>query len=211
MSGLMEILSQSIGQEHVASIAKRLGATPEQTQQAIALALPTMIGALAKNSESDEGVAQLHQSLEKDHDGSVLDNIGGLLGSLSGAQRDAQGPTAQHLSGGGGLGGLLGSILGGRQGKVEQGIGKASGMSSMQVASLLAMLAPLVMGALGRMQRQSGGQASDLGSALRKERTQIQNQAGGGLLSGLLDQDGDGDFDMQDMLKFGMKSIFGRK
>lgn len=211
MSGLMDILSQSIGQEHIASIAKQLGATPEQTQQAIALALPTMIGALAKNSESEEGVAQLHQSLEKEHDGSVLDNIGGLLGSLTGG---TSGASAQHLSGGGaggGLGGLLGSILGGRQSKVEQGIGKASGMSAMQVTSLLAMLAPLVMGALGRMQRQSGGQASDLGSTLRKERTQIQNQAGGGLLGGLLDQDGDGDFDMQDMLKFGMKSIFGRK
>ena len=206
MSGLLDLLSQSIGQEHVASIAQKLGATPEQTQQAIALALPTMVGALARRSDDDASVNQLHQHLQSGHDGSVLDNIGGLLGGISGSS------SAQHLSGGnGGLGGLLASILGGRQGRVEQGIGKASGMSATQVASLLAMLAPLVMGALGRMQRQTGGQVSDLGSTLRKERDQMQNQAGGGLLAGLLDQDGDGDFDMQDILKLGMKSLFGRK
>lgn len=200
MSGLLDLLSQSIGPEQVQLMANKIGATPDQTEQAIGLALPTILGALAKHTDANEQNAhQLHTALETGQGlsgGGMLDNLGSMLGGASGG------------SGGGGLGGLLGTILGGRQSRVEQGIGKASGLSATQIASLLAMLAPLVMGVLGRRQKEQKASPTDLSDMLRKERTQMQNQAGGGLLAGLLDQDGDGDFDLSDMLKFGMKAIF---
>lgn len=200
MSGLLDLLSQSIGPEQVQLMANKIGATPDQTEQAIGLALPTILGALAKHTdENEQNAHQLHTALETGQGlsggGGMLDNLGSMLGGASGG-------------GGGGLGGLLGTILGGRQSRVEQGIGKASGLSATQIASLLAMLAPLVMGVLGRRQKEQKASPTDLSDMLRKERTQMQNQAGGGLLAGLLDQDGDGDFDLSDMLKFGMKAIF---
>ena len=195
MSGLLDLLSQSIGPEQVQSIAKQIGATPDQTEQAIGLALPTLVGALANHADDEQNAHQLHTALEAGQGGGgMLDNLGSLLGGGN--------------SGGVGLGGLLGSILGGRQSRVEQGIGKASGLSAGQIASLLAMLAPLVMGVLSRRQKEQNASPTDLTDMLRKERKQMQNQAGGGLLGGLLDQDGDGDFDLSDMLKFGMKAIF---
>ncbi len=52
--------------------------------------------------------------------------------------------------------------------------------------------------------------SGDLAGMLRGERKTIENQASGGLLAGLLDQDGDDDFDFQDILDLGMKRIFGR-
>jgi hypothetical protein len=52
--------------------------------------------------------------------------------------------------------------------------------------------------------------AGGLGGMLRGERKQMENQASGGLLAGLLDQDGDGDFDFQDVMKLGMKRLFGK-
>ena len=201
MSGILDLLSQSVGPEQVQLMAKQIGATPEQTEQAIGLALPTLLGALANHTDDEQNAHQLHKALETGQaavggGGGMLDNLGSMLGGGN--------------SGGGGLGGLLGTILGGRQSRVEQGIGKASGLSATQIASLLAMLAPLVMGVLGRRQREQKASPTDLTDMLRKERTQMQNQAGGGLLAGFLDQDGDGDFDMSDMLKFGMKAIFRR-
>ena len=200
MSGLLDLISQSIGPEQVKLMAQKIGASPDQTEQAIGLALPTIIGAMAKHTDEDEQNAhQLHKALETGQGGgSVLDSLGGMLGGNAGAGGGL----------GGGLGGILGSILGGRQSRVEQGIGKASGLSATQIASLLAMLAPLVLGVLGRRTKEQNASPTDLTNMLRKERTQMQNQAGGGLLAGLLDQDGDGDFDFSDMLKFGMKTIF---
>jgi hypothetical protein len=49
-----------------------------------------------------------------------------------------------------------------------------------------------------------------LASMLRGERQTMEGHATGGLLAGLLDQDGDGDFDFQDMVDLGMKRFFGR-
>jgi hypothetical protein len=72
------------------------------------------------------------------------------------------------------------------------------------------MLAPLVLGTLGNHQKSQNMDAGGLASALRKEKQSMETQASGGLLSGLLDQDGDGDFDFQDIMKLGMKKLFGR-
>ena len=197
---LMDFISNQIGQEQVSQIAKNLGASEEQTESAIGMALPTLLGAAAKKAEHEEGVAELDETLNQ-HDGSIFDQLGGLLGG----QQAESAPGIQAMGGD-----LLGSLLGGRKGKVETGIGKASGLSGGQVTSLLGMLAPMVMGAIGKKKRTENMDRGGLGGMLRKERDDIENQASGGLLAGLLDQDGDGDFDFSDVMKLGMKKIFGR-
>ncbi|MCE3016345.1 MAG: hypothetical protein ACK56W_14105 [Pirellula sp.] len=44
----------------------------------------------------------------------------------------------------------------------------------------------------------------------RRERTSVESRAGGSIIGKLLDQDGDGDFDLSDMLKLGMRILSGR-
>lgn len=198
---LMDFVSQQIGSEQVDQIASQLGASREQTESAIGMALPTLLGSVARKADDDQALAEIDKSLA-DHDGSVFDQLGSLLGGNAGS--------ASGLQAFGGTGDLLGSILGGRQNKVEQGIGKASGMSGTQVASLLAMLAPLVMGAIGKKKRADNMDLGGLSGMLKGEKDTMEKQATGGLLAGLLDQDGDGDFDFQDVMKLGMKKIFGR-
>ena len=64
------------------------------------------------------------------------------------------------------------------------------------------------MGAVGKQQRQQGLSAGGLSDLLRKESDQIEKESpGGGLMARMLDQDGDGDFDMSDMMKVGMKFL----
>jgi len=84
-------------------------------------------------------------------------------------------PAARWVLGGSGSGGgalssiggaILGHVFGGRRGPVEQGVGKASGLDAAQVAQLMAMLAPIVMGVLGRMKQTKGLDASRLPAAL---------------------------------------------
>ncbi len=195
MSSLLDSVSEQIGTAQIQAIAQQLGASPEQTERAIHMALPTILGALAKRVENEDGAAHVHAAVSE-HSGGILDSITGMLGN---AGKD------------GSLGGsLLGSILGGRQSRVEQGIGKAAGLDAIKIGSLLAMLAPIVMGVLAKQARGSNMDPGGLAGMLRKERQSMEQKATGGLLSGLLDQDGDGDFDFQDVLRLGMKKILGR-
>ena len=200
MSSLLDLVSEHISSDQIDSISKQLGASREQTESAIGMALPTLLGAVARKADDDHGAAELHQTIEKE-DSSVFDSLSGLLGGASNGLQAF----------GGDAGGLLGNILGGRQGRVEQGIGKASGLNAGQVGSLLSMLAPLVLGAIGKKARGQNMDAGGLAGMLRGEKKSMENQASGGLLAGLLDQDGDGDFDFQDIMKLGMKRLFGSK
>ena len=76
---------------------------------------------------------------------------------------------------------------------VEAGISKSTGLNTASVGRLLTMLAPLVMGALGRVRQQQGLDAGGLSNILQQEASGIGRQGSGveGLLS-LLDTDDDG-------------------
>jgi len=82
------------------------------------------------------------------------------------------------------------------------------------MGKLLTMLAPLVMGALGKKQRQGGLNPSDLGGLLRQEqRTAVKQAPDLGMLGSLLDADGDGDI-KDDVAKIGgslLKSFLKRR
>lgn len=201
MSQLMDMLSQQIGPDQLKHLSAQVGASPEQTEQAIGLALPTLLGAVARQADNDDSVSRLHQEIDQ-HDDETFDALPNLLGGQSAPEG------AQAFLGKGGN--ILSSMLGGKQSKVEQGIGKASGLSGGQVGSLLSMLAPLVIGAVGKKARSGSMDLGGLAGMLQGEKKEIENQASGGLLAGLLDQDGDGDFDFSDVMKIGMSRLFGK-
>ena len=84
-------------------------------------------------------------------------------------------------------------MFGDRQASVEQAVGQASGMDAAQVGKLLMMLAPMVMGALGKAKKAQGLDADGLAGLLGQEKESLaaKEPALGGLM-GMLDQDGDG-------------------
>ena len=95
---------------------------------------------------------------------------------------------------------------------MESALGQSTGLDAGSIGKLLTMLAPLVMGALGKKQRQSGLKPSDLGGLLQQERqTATQKAPDLGMLGSLLDADGDGDI-KDDVAKLGgslLKSFLG--
>lgn len=189
MSSLLEGLMGQLGGDALGGLASQIGADKNQTQAGIAAALPLLMGALSRNAAKPEGAQALNSALERDHDGSILDDIGGFLG---------RGDTSTGA-------GILGHVLGAKQQRVEQGISKSSGLGGAATGKLLAMLAPMVLGQLGKAKRQGGMDASALAGMLGGERQAIEKQAPQqmGLLNSLLDQDGDGDTDLGDIAKLG--------
>ncbi len=218
---LVDILQSQLGSEGVERIGRQIGLDPATAQQAVAGAIPILTGALARNASQPGGADALHQALDA-HDGSILDQLGGLLGNSGGGSL------------GGGIGGaILGHILGHKQDTAATGLANATGINGSQAAQLLAMLAPLVMGALGRMKRQQGIDPASLPGLLRNEpapapaappsggggrapraaRGGAAAPGGLGGLASMLDMDGDGN-PMDDIARLGgglLGGLFGDK
>lgn len=172
---LLDQLKQSLGPNALQQISHTLGTDSGTTSNAISAALPVLLGALASNASTPSGATALNNALDQ-HDGSVLDDVEGAM------------------SQGGGIGEkILSHMLGNKQPVVANGIGNATGLDAGKTTALLAMLAPLVMGALGKAQRNGGLDAGGLASMLGQERNHITSSTGGlGGLLGMLDQNNDG-------------------
>ncbi|GAB4427989.1 MAG: DUF937 domain-containing protein [Bacteroidia bacterium] len=178
---LLDQLTSQLSGPALDALSQQLGADPGQTSSAISAALPMILGSMARNVSNPDGAQALSQALANDHDGSILDNLQGFLGSSD------NGPGA----------GILRHVLGANQAPVQQSISQVSGLDLSKVGPLLENLAPIVMGMLGRQQRSTGMDAGGLASVLLGERDQMQTRSVGAsstlsMLNNLLDRDGDG-------------------
>jgi hypothetical protein len=79
MSGLVDGILVQLGPEGMAQIANSLGTDESKTQSAIAAALPAIIAGMANNASRPEGAQELSNALG-DHNPSIFDGLGGLLG-----------------------------------------------------------------------------------------------------------------------------------
>ncbi|MEM7519333.1 MAG: DUF937 domain-containing protein, partial [Planctomycetota bacterium] len=106
--------------------------------------------------------------------------------------------------------GILKHLLGGKKQNVERNVAKSSGLDLGAAAKLLPLLAPVVMSALSKKKSESNLDANALGGLLNTERADIERRAPASksLLGGLLDQDGDGDFDLGDITKGVLGKLF---
>jgi len=188
---LFDMVMSQLGAQ-TGEVSRQLGADQDQTRTAMAAAVPLLMGALTRNASQPEGAASLLGALSRDHDGSILDDVGGALKAPDAAAGD----------------GILGHVLGSRRSAVETGVSSTSGLDPQSVSRMLTMLAPVIMGALGRTQRQQNLDAGGLASLLGAEREQaVAATPELGMLAGLLDSDNDGQI-MDDLGKMG-KSVLG--
>jgi hypothetical protein len=175
---LLDMLQQRLGSQAVDQIGRKIGADSGTTGNAIDAALPLLLSALARNATNTGQAQSLHRAVAEDHDGSVLDDIPGYVNQAE------TGPGA----------GILRHVLGGKQQTVETGLSQATGLEAGKAGQLLTMLAPLVMGALGRAQQERGLDAGGLTNLLVGEQEHLKQSAPGvmGALGRFLDRDGDG-------------------
>lgn len=179
MSDLLEGLAKQFGGDTIGQISNLLGAPQEQTGNAVAAALPMLLGSMMGAAQKPEGANALFGALQGDHDGSILDMLGPLLSG---------GYASRALGSDGGR--ILGHVLGNNRGTVEQAVSRGAGVEQGLVSKLLPLLAPIVMGYIGKRITGGGLDAGGLGSLLGQEREQARQQDAG--LGGLLDMLGGG-------------------
>lgn len=193
MFSLQDLLGPGQGEAAVREISDNVGADPSAVNAAIQAALPTILGGLARNASTPQGAESLNDALEQDHDGSILDNLGGLGGMIFGGGQQSAPPRQADA------GGILGHILGGGQGQVVQQASNESGLGGGQVAQILMMLAPIVMAYLGRQKQEQSvgpdGLGGLLGGILGGQAAAAPQSSGNPMMdmaSGMFDRDGDG-------------------
>jgi len=180
---LSNLLNSPIGQSIVKSVAGQFGLDESQAASAVNTAVPVILDGLNKNVQTPEGAESLNNALESKHDGSLLDNLDGILsGNVGDLLQDG--------------GGILNHVFGNNVGAVQNGIAQKTGISTDKVGPIISMLAPVVMAYLGKQKNQnnvsSGGLGDLLGGMLGGQSAQ---NGGGGLLdmvTGFLDKDKDG-------------------
>ncbi len=157
---LLDMVKGQLGSAVMAQVSSYLGENPQNAQTAINAALPTVLSGLMHSASTPAGASSLMDTLKSGgHDGSIFDNLSGLLGG--------GGDAMSGLLGGGG--GILKSLLGDKVGGVADLIGTISGVKSSSASSLLSLAGPLLMGVLGKHVSSSGLGASGLTSLLASQ------------------------------------------
>lgn len=177
---LMQILQGQLSDDVLGQLSDQIGADKEQTATAANGIFATLLGGLANNAASEGGLASLGSALDRDHDGSVLDDLAGMVGGMmQGGDGAAAGGAANGL-------GILGHILGDRQEVAAQQVSESSGLNMNQVMKLMPILAPIVMGVLGRAKNQGGLDLGNLAGILMGSAQNAQSGGFGDLIGNVL-------------------------
>ena len=196
-----QLFSQLQG-EPMQQIAQQLGTSTEQASSAVSQALPLMMGALGNQAQQGgQGAAGIASML-----GALGGGQGGMVGSVLGGGQSAGSTSASNA------GDLLATVFGNQgSARAAEGLGQSTGLGTQGAGNLLGMLLPIVMSFLSQRFLQGGNGTQQLDQALANERQQLNNQGAGGALASLLDQNGDGKLDMNDLVKLGSSLLGGKR
>lgn len=158
---LIELITGNAGNQVASQAENKFGISKNQIIALLAVAAPLVISYLRKKSQEDPNEAEaLNNALDKDHDGSILDNPAQVESRLQEG------------------GSILDHIFGGQKAQVENQLSQNTGISMDKIGPILAMLAPLIMGYIGKEKQSSGvNSGGGLGDLLGGILGGAQNQA----------------------------------
>jgi hypothetical protein len=164
------------------------------------MTLPVLMQAMKRNASTPQGAEGLLSALNSKHDGSILDNLGGLFSC--GVNDDVVNDGGKILS----------HILGNKQQNIQIALSQKSVMDAGSVANILKVATPILMGVLGKQSREANVNNSSgldgLLDGLIKGNSPQQEQS---FLESILDADGDGSVidDVAEMVLGGVKKKKG--
>ena len=157
-ANLTSIVMQFLTPEVIGQIASLLGLDRAATQKATAGTVPALLAGLSDLVQTPAGTNQLSKLLSQQQTGSLTDLL---------RKGDPQGLAQAGST-------MLSGLFGGRTlDGMAQAVGKFTGAGDSGGKSLITMLGPIVLGALGQHQRDAGLDANGLASLLRSQKDQI--------------------------------------
>lgn len=194
MSNLLNLLGEHLTPQLIGQLSRQMGTDDSATKNVISSALPVLMSALASGTQKPQGASALLGALTRDnrHDGSVLGQLGNLI------QKPEQGEGN----------GILRHLLGGKRDFVEKNLSESTGVNRVNTSKVLQVLAPMVLGLVGKQQRQKNMNASQVSQLLQQSQQAFTKQAPKemGVVGRLLDKDGDGKV-VDDVANIGMRLL----
>lgn len=181
MNGILDLLNSDLGKTIVSGVSNQTNQSQSKTQDVLTMALPVLTAAMKRNASTPQGAEGLLGALNSKHDGSILDNLGGLF----------SGGVDDNVVNDGGK--ILGHVLGNKQQHVQAAISQKSGVDANTVAQILKVAAPILLGVLGNQAKKqnvssANGLENLLGGMLGGSSTSNEQS----FLESILDADGDG-------------------
>lgn len=145
---LIDLLTGNTGNQVAERAESKFGINKNQVLALLAVAAPLIISYLSKKSQSSGEAESLNTALDKDHDGSILNDV---------SQAEARQSEGNSI---------LNHIFGGEKQNVENQLSQKTGISIDKIGPVLSMLAPIIMGYIGKEKQQNNVGAGGLGGLL---------------------------------------------
>lgn len=160
---LIDLITGNVGNQVATQAENKFGISKNQIIALLAVAAPLVISYLRKKSQEDPNEAEaLNNALDRDHDGSILDDPSQV------EARQQEGDS------------ILDHIFGGQKATVENQLSQNTGISMDKIGPILTMLAPIIMGYIGKEKQtngvNSGGLGDLLGGILGGAQSQVQSE-----------------------------------
>jgi hypothetical protein len=182
---LIRLIMERLSPQLIGQIASALGLDRAATEKAISAAVPALLSALVGLVSKPDGATRLATTLQQ-QDPDQVERAASTVGS-----GDQQAVIDQGTN-------SLASLFGNDAlGSLTSALGRFAGTGEGQAKSLLGLVAPLVLGVLGRQQKTSGLDATGLADLLTSQKDAIAGAlpsglanllSGTGLLQGISDR-----------------------
>lgn len=173
---IIKVIGEQILKDAVLSkMGTSVGVEPSKVAQIIKLGMPTILQALGRNASTVEGSQALEGAL-KEHEKDKLSDIEKFLEKVD--TRDGAK--------------ILDHVFQDKNVPVQENIAKKTGVNNLQVAGILAMIAPIVLGMLSQQKKKKKVETSNIPDLIG---SMLSPDGGGNIVdmfSGLLDSDKDG-------------------
>ena len=154
-----DILQGQLDDQTIDHLSDQIGTEQkEKTKTAAKGAIATILSGLNRNAQKPGGINALLAAIDRDHDGNILEDIPAFLFG----RRQVQNPKTTDGEG------ILDHVLGSRKEEVKENMSRTTGLNIGQIGRLLVTLAPLVMGALGKMRQQRNLDAGGFQNLLKR-------------------------------------------
>lgn len=173
------------------TLSNKTGSTNSAVAKALQAAGPIILSGLIQNTQTKPGQKALHSTLKKNHDGSILKNLPDFLenANLQEGQK------------------ILSHIFEKQKKYAVDEVAQKSGLDTFQSGTLLAVLAPVIMGYLGKQVKDNKLDQEELSKVVAKANSGFNLKS---VLSQFLDKNGNGSA-VDDLLSMGMNALGHKK
>lgn len=170
-NNLIDLFSKSSEQD-LTAVSQKAGVPAKDAASVLALGLPLLMGAINKNTQTDEGLASFNQALKDHADDPQFDNLAGYAQDIDTQEGDK----------------VLNHLLPNNKGTIIDQIANTLGLSPQAVKNVLIIAAPLLIKYFAQNKKNQGLNREQVRQQTRQEQDNLARQANdnGGLLGGLV-------------------------